>query len=82
MMQEKDSIERFIQGLKKAASAARELTKIMKYPMWDQIAISMDGIRQKGELMIRGKALTRQEVLRKIEDIRVDMIKKSGEEVH
>lgn len=58
-----ESIERFEQGLRKASSRARQLSKIQGSKSWEQIAINLDQLRQKGRLMYSQKGLTRQETL-------------------
>jgi hypothetical protein len=68
MMEEKETIERFVQGLQLAASRARELGVAQKNNAWVQIANSLDGIRTKGVAFHRATALTRQQTLRMIDD--------------
>lgn len=62
-MSEKESKERFTEGLKKAASRAREIAKITGSPMWTQIAYTVDEIRRSGGKLMQMSALTRFDVL-------------------
>lgn len=68
MMLEIETIERFVEGLKIAASRARELGVAQKSKSWISIAESLDGIRIKGYAFHRANALTRQQALRMIDD--------------
>lgn len=65
-MQENESRERFIEGLKLAASRAREMATATSNYQWNNIAASIDGIRKKGEMMIFGYALNRAEVINEV----------------
>lgn len=58
-----ESIERFNEGLKKAASRARELAVAQKNNNWRTIADNLDGIRHKGRTLYQSHALSRQETL-------------------
>lgn len=58
-----ESTERFDLGLQKAADRCRELAKMQKQPQWLTVATELDALRAKGMMMIRSKALTRQEAL-------------------
>lgn len=62
-MELSESIERFEEGLKKAAARARELAKAQKYNKWMELAAQLDKIRAQGMSIIRAKALTRKEEL-------------------
>lgn len=66
-MTPQESIERYNEGLKKAASRARELGKLQKNKYWDQIANSLDGIRDQGLKLFYGRPLTEQEVQQMID---------------
>lgn len=79
-MNEKDSIERFTEGLKKAADRARELGRAQKSKHWMQVANGLDGIRVKGMQMFRAKALSRTDVLKMLDNF-VDN-KKTKETAH
>jgi hypothetical protein len=68
-MQIAETTERWREGLKRAASRAREIGVAQGKPdMWNKIADSLDGIRSKGDAMIAGKALTRAQVLAAIDE--------------
>jgi hypothetical protein len=41
-MQENESVERVREGLKKAASCARQLAKAQKNPAWNDYALQLD----------------------------------------
>lgn len=62
-MEKNESIERFSEGLAKAADRARQLAKLQKNKSWLQVAINLDGLRIKGEQMYRSREISRQEAL-------------------
>lgn len=62
-MEQSETIERFVEGLKAASSRCRELGKAQGKTDWLNIAASLDGIRAKGLTMINAKALTREQIL-------------------
>ena len=62
-MELKETTERFDQGLLKAADRCRELAKMQRQPRWLTVASELDALRAKGMMMIKSKALTRQEAL-------------------
>lgn len=62
-MELNETTERFEQGLQKAADRCRELAKMQKQPQWLTVATELDAIRAKGMMMIKSKALSRQEAL-------------------
>lgn len=62
-MEKAEIVERFSEGMKKAASRCRELAKVQANQQWLHIANSLDDLRKKGELMYSQKALSRGEVL-------------------
>lgn len=66
-MELKETSERFVQGLKQAASGARELGAAQKSKNWLAIAVYLDGIREKGELVMKMKSLSRKEILDSLE---------------
>lgn len=67
MMETKESIERFSEGLRMAADRARELGSLQNLPVWKTIAASLDTLRENGEYLIRHKAMTRNEVLAELD---------------
>lgn len=62
-MQDNESIERFVEGLKKAASRARELGIAQKNSSWEKVAVMLDGIRTNGVKLYQSSALSRNDVL-------------------
>lgn len=66
-MSEKDSKERFTEGLKKAASRAREIAKATRNPVWTQIAFTLDEIRRNGTKLMAMSALNRFDVLKMLD---------------
>lgn len=67
-MQESETIERFVEGLKRAASRARELAAMQKNDTWYTVATSLDNLRISGTKIFRGRALTRQDALKMLDD--------------
>lgn len=63
MMEKNETVERFYEGLAKASDRARQLAKAQKNKMWLQVAINLDELRSKGEVMYRGHQLSRQDAL-------------------
>lgn len=55
-------IERYVFGLKKAASRARELNSLAPNPFWLEIAKSLDKMRLDGIKLAKQKALTEVEI--------------------
>lgn len=51
-MDDKDSIERFLEGLKKAASRSRELGALKQDNVWFDIAKTLDQMRKNGTLLL------------------------------
>lgn len=66
-----ESIERFVEGLKKAASAARELAALQKYPIWLQVATNLEMIRVQGMEIVQSKPLTETELNEEFEKLRL-----------
>lgn len=62
-MEKNESIERFTEGLEKAADRARQLSKAQKNPMWDVVASGLDGMASSGRAMFFAKALSRNHAL-------------------
>lgn len=70
-MEEIEIFERFNEGLKKAASRCRELSKLQKNSDWAKTAFQIDKFLAHGTELYKAKALSRQEVLSML-DRRVD----------
>lgn len=62
-MQEIESIERFVEGMKKAASRARELALSQKNTDWMKVAAMLDGVRANGVKLYNGASMNRQDAL-------------------
>lgn len=62
-MTETESMERFVQGLKKAASAARGLSTSTGMKLWLNIANTCDEIRGNGVKLSKMTSLSRFQVL-------------------
>lgn len=69
IMEKNESMERFTEGLKKAASRARELGKAQKNNSWFQVAHHLDGLRKNGETMFSSRQISRQESLAIVDQI-------------
>lgn len=63
IVSEKETIEYFSEGLKQAASAARELAIAQNHQVWADIAILCMELRLYGIKLASEKALTRQKTL-------------------
>ncbi len=62
-MNDSETVERFVEGLKMAASRCRELGAAQGKVDWLNIAASLDQIRSKGLLMMQAKELSREQIL-------------------
>jgi len=62
-MSERESLEAFIEGAKKAASAARELGKESNNSDWRNLSDLLDGMRINGEKLSQMKSMSRLETL-------------------
>lgn len=67
-MTDVEAFERFSEGMKRAASRARELGVSQKSNDWGNVANMLDGIRTNGEKMYRARALSRQDVLKMLDE--------------
>jgi hypothetical protein len=65
---EKETMEFFTQGLRKAASAAKELAKLQENFIWADISILLNELHNSGVTLATSKALKRTEVLTMIGD--------------
>lgn len=72
---EKESMEFMNEGLLKASSAARQLARIQNHPIWFDVSILLDEIRNNGINLANSKSLGRQKTL-KILDIRENALNK------
>lgn len=68
VVSEKETIEYFSEGLKQAASAARELAIAQNHPVWADIALLCMEIRLCGLKMATDKSLGRQKMLQLLDD--------------
>lgn len=62
-MNERESIEAFVEGAKKAASAARELASEFTDPEWTSTADMLDAMRVNGVKLSQMKSMSRLETL-------------------
>lgn len=62
-MGERESMEAFVDGAKKASSAARELSREFTDPEWEETAIMLDAIRVSGIKLSEMKSMNRLETL-------------------
>ena len=57
-----ESRERCDESLKRASSCARELSRMQKFPLWAQIAISIDDIRKKCNILCQAKSMSKGDI--------------------
>ena len=62
-MEAKESFERFKEGLKKAASRARELGIAQRNNDWNTLAFRIDDLARQGEIIYFRRALSHQAAL-------------------
>lgn len=62
-MESCESIERFREGMKKAASRARELGSAQKDRNWNKLAFQLEKILLQGMDIFGQKALSEQEIM-------------------
>lgn len=62
-MELNESIERYKESLKKAASRCRELGEAQKNLDWNKIAFMLEGLLTKGTVIYNSKAIGRQDAL-------------------
>lgn len=60
---EKETIEYFVQGIRKAQSAAKDLAALNKRTLWLQIGNMLEQINHKAAILHNSKAQTRTETL-------------------
>lgn len=63
LVTEKESMEFFMEGLKKASSAARQLAVLQNHFIWHDISKLLNDMHDDGVKLARGKALSRFETL-------------------
>lgn len=61
-MTQKDSLQAFQWGLKKASSRARELAVAQSQPMWREVAKMLDALHHNGNVLANRKPMTQLEV--------------------
>ncbi len=76
----KESVEWFEEGLKKAASRARELGRMQNNKHWDSVAEQLDQLRFNGTYMARAYSRAMSVILEDVEKYRVSMGAKSDAE--
>jgi len=62
-MSERESIEAFVEGAKKAASAAREMAAEFHDKEWEDTAVMLDGMRVNGTKLSGMRGMSRLETL-------------------
>lgn len=62
-MTERETMEAFIEGCRKCASAARELATECQNPEWDLVATTLDSMCIGGKQLADMKAMNRLETL-------------------
>lgn len=67
-MTEGEALERIREGLKKAASAAREIAASSGFDMWKDIANIVDEMRQNASKLAQQTALSRFDVLKMLDE--------------
>lgn len=60
---EKETIQYFVQGISRARSAAKELARLNKRALWLQISKMLEQLSHKANLLHTGKAQTRTDTL-------------------
>lgn len=72
-MERNESIERFEEGLKKAASRARELGKAQSNTNWEKVALGLDQMRSNGMAMYHAKAISRAAAIALLDQKEIQM---------
>lgn len=60
---EKETMQYFINGLQKARSAAKDLAILNQRSAWSQIIVGLDQMLSHAKTLFEGKAQTREETL-------------------
>lgn len=66
-MQDKESIELFVESMKKAASCARQMATATQNKAWTDMAVGFDSIRAKAVTIYRNRTPSQQERLRMVD---------------
>lgn len=73
---DRETIEFFNEGLKQAASAARQLAKAQNHPIWHDISTLCDEIHNTGIGLSQARSLGRQKTLKILDHRETVMAKK------
>lgn len=66
-MTKAETIERFVEGLKQAASAARGLASLKTKKDWEKVAMLLERLRSQGMNLSTAGGMTRQETLLRLD---------------
>lgn len=66
-MEHKEIVERYVDSLRMASCRAKELAKSQKKVIWNQIAVSLDGLAIKGHKLAHAKAKSEMQILAEVE---------------
>jgi hypothetical protein len=66
-LNEPELMVRFLEGLKQAAGAAGAMAHSQQRPAWLDVRAILERVRESGAIMAASKAMTRQEVLKDLE---------------
>lgn len=72
-MYEKESIQRFLEGLKLSSSCAKELHAIQPKRGWNAVHTTLENLFLMGSKLSKAKALTRQDLLQRTDRIAASM---------
>lgn len=67
-MQSAEIIERYVEGLKRASSRARELGIAQKATEWDKVARNLDMLLKTGVKLFNSRQLSRHDTLKMLDD--------------
>lgn len=67
-MNEIESMERFTEGLKKAASRCRELGKLQQSNGWDALTASFEGLLRNGQKLYSSSVMSRHDALKMLDE--------------
>lgn len=67
-MAKSETIERYNESMKRAASRAKELAIAQNFPLWNAIAESLETMRLNGMTLANAKGRSKFQVERDIED--------------
>jgi len=62
-MNERETMEAFVDGAKKAASAAKELAKACDSPEWENVVTTLNALRDGGRQLANMRSMSRLETL-------------------